>query len=128
MSHILCYYPIVNLDRQFHLRMEKENGSQCFNVKWSRLQSGACSVKYEVTVKSASGNNVYNGSGYDIDYVQICNLTVDTNITDVYLNVSFNKSFKIVTLKASGTPVSTPRPTIPGMILYKLLSVSYAVF
>jgi len=57
---------LLKLDMDFGLKAGKIGGAKCIEVKWNKVESGACYVKYEVVLKSASGSNEYNNSGYNI--------------------------------------------------------------
>ena len=36
----------------------KIGGAKCIEVKWNKVESGACYAKYKVVLKSASGSTV----------------------------------------------------------------------
>ena len=90
-------------------------GGGCFEVKWNKVESGACYVKYEVVLKSASGSNEYNYSGYNIAEINECSILTYSNVTDVQLTVRFKSTSRNVTAKVSDSPLTTPTPTPPGM-------------
>ena len=99
----------------FGLKAGKIGGAKCIEVKWNKVESGACYVKYEVVLKSASGSNEYNNSGYNIGEMTMCSFLTFSNVTDVQLTVSFKSTSKIVSANVSDTPLTTQTPTPPGM-------------
>ena len=99
----------------FGLTAGKVERAKCVEVKWNKVESGACYVKYEVVLKNASGSNEYSFSGYDIGNMTMCSFLTFTNITDVQLTVSFKSTSRNVTAKVSDTPLTTPTLTPPGM-------------
>ena len=86
-------------------------------MQWNKVESGACSVKYEVVLKSASGSIKYSASGYNIGKKKACGLATVSTVTDVQLTVTFKSTSKNVTAKVSETPLTTQTPTPPGMTL-----------
>ena len=99
----------------FGLKAGKIGGAKCVEVKWNKVESGACYVKYEVVLLNASGSIEYSDSGFSIGKMTMCSFTPYSNVTDVQLTVSFKSTSRNVTAKVSETPLSTPAPTPPGM-------------
>ena len=99
----------------FGLKAAKIGGTKCVEVKWNKLESGACYVKYEVVLKRASGSHEYSNSGYNIGEMTICSFLTVNSVTDVQLTVSFKSTSRNITAKVSDTPLTTPTPTPPGM-------------
>ena len=99
----------------FGLKAGKIGGAKCIEVKWNKVESGACYVKYEVVLKNASGSNEYSFSGYNIGEIAKCSFLSYSTVTDVQLTVSFKSISRNVTAKVSDTPLTTPTPTPPGM-------------
>ena len=86
-------------------------------MKWNKAESGACYVKYEVKFKNASGNYLYNESGYNIAEMNKCNITNFVNITEIQLRASFRSTSKTFTIKVSEDPIlppTTPSTQKPG--------------
>ena len=100
---------------EFGLIAEKIGGGSCVEVKWNKVESGACYVKYEVVLKNESGSNEYSYSGYNIGEVPKCSFLTYSNVTDVQLTVSFKSASRNVTAKVSDTPITTPTTTTTGM-------------
>ena len=96
------------------LKVGKRGGAKCIEVKWNKVESGACYVKYKVVLKSASGSNEYNNSGYNIGEMT-CSFLTFSSVTDVQLTVTFKSTSRNVTAKVSDTPLTTTTPTPPGM-------------
>ena len=105
----------VQLDMDFGLKAGKIGGAKCVEVKWNKVESGACYVKYEVVLKSATGSAQYSDFGYNIGVMTMCRFAAYSNVTDVQLTVTFKSSSKNFTAEVSETPLSTPAPTPPGM-------------
>ena len=99
----------------FGLKAGKIGGAKCDEVKWNKVEAGACYVKYEVVLKSASGIDEYSNSGYNIGNMTMCSFLTFSNVTDVQLTVSFKSTSRNVTTIVSDTPLNTPSPTPPGM-------------
>ena len=97
------------------MKAGKIGGAKCIEVKWNKVESGACYVKYEVALKSASGSNKYSNSGYNIGEMTVCSFLSFSNVTDVQLTVRFKSTSRSATAKVSDTPLTTPTPTPPGM-------------
>jgi len=104
---------LLKLDMDFGLKAEKIGGAKCVEVKWNKVESGVCYVKYEVVLKSASGSNEYSNSGYNIGEMTMCRFTTYSNVTDVQLTVTFKSTSKHFTAEVSDTTLSTPAPTPP---------------
>jgi len=97
----------------FGLKAGKIGGAKCIEVKWNKVESGACYVKYEVVLKSASGSNEYSYSGYNIGEIAKCSFLTYSNVTDVQLTVSFKSITRKVAANVSNTPLTTPTPNPP---------------
>ena len=105
----------VKLDMDFGLKAENIEGARCVEVKWNKVESGACYVKYEVVLKSTSGRNEYSNYGYNIGEMTMCRFTTYSNVTNVQLTVTFKSTSKNFTAEVSDTTLSTPAPTPPCM-------------
>ena len=99
----------------FGLIAEKIGGGSCVEVKWNRVESGACYVKYEVVLKNASGSNEYGNAGYNIGEMTMCSFLTFSSVTDVQLTVSFKSTSRHVTVKVYDTSLTTQTPKPPGM-------------
>ena len=106
----------VKLDVDFGLKAGKALGARCVNVRWNKVEAGACYVKYEVVLRNASGSYEYSDSGYNIGEMTACSFATFSNVTDVQLTVSFKATSTNVTANVSDTPISTSTPTPPGTI------------
>jgi len=104
---------LLKLDMDFGLKAGKIGGAKCVEVKWNRVESGACYVKYEVLLKSVTGSAQYSDFGYNIGEMTMCRFAAYSNVTDVQLKISFKSTSRNVTAKASDTPLTTPTPTPP---------------
>ena len=107
------FYLTVKLDKPFDLKAGKLSASKCVEVKWNKVESGACFVKYDVKLKDAFGNHLHNKIVYNIGETKICNLSDIANIANVDLMVSFKSTYKNITAKVSETPITTPAPSTP---------------
>jgi len=103
---------LVKLDMDLGLKAGKIGGAKCVEVKWNKVDSGACYVKYEVVLKSASGSVECSNLGYNIGNMTMCREAPYSNVTDVQLTVSFKSTSKSSTAKVSNISVSTPSSTI----------------
>ena len=106
---------VVKLDMDFGVKAGKIVGTRCVNVRWNKVEAGACYVKYEVVLRNASGGYQYSDSGYNIAEMTMCSFATFRNVTDVQLTVSFKATSINVTANVSDTQISTPTPTPPGM-------------
>ena len=109
----------------FGLKAGKGGGANCIEVQWNKVESGACSIRYEVLLKSASGSIEYSGLGYNIGRIAPCGLATAINVTDVQLTVTFKSTSKTFTAKVSETPLTTPSPTSSGMTLFSARLFSF---
>ena len=100
----------MKLDKTFNLKAGKIAASKCVEVKWDKVESGACFVKYDVKLKDAFGNQLYNKILYNIGELKMCNLSDIATIANVELMVSFKSTYKNITAKVSETPITTPAP------------------
>ena len=95
----------------FGLKAGKIRRARCVQVKWNKVESGACYVKYEVVLRNASGGYQYSDSRYNIGEMRMCSLAAFRNVTDVQLIVTFKATSTNVTANVSDTPIRT----LPGM-------------
>ena len=107
----------VKLDMDIGLKAEKV-GANCVEVKWNRVQAGACYIKHEVVFRNASRSVISSETGYNILEMMNCNLPSNRNITYIDLTVSFKTTSKNFTTEVTETPISTPVPATPGMALF----------
>ena len=114
----------VKLDMEFGLKARKIGGGICVEVKWNKVEAGACYVKYEVVLKNASGSIEYDKAGYNIGEMTMCRFLTFGSVIDVQLTVSFKSTSKTIITKISDTPLTTPTPTTPGMTLFLQLVIS----
>ena len=98
---------LVKLEGNSNLHAGKVIVDSCVEVKWTKAESGACYVKYEVKLKSASGAVVYTEAGYNIDEIKKCKIPGNVNITDVEMTMSFKSTSKVFTAKVSEKPIPT---------------------
>ena len=103
----------VELDMEIGLRAEKIGA--CVEVKWNRVQAGACYVKYEVILRNASSDVISSETGYNIGEMMMCDLPSNRYITYVDLTVSFKTASKSFTANVTESPVSSLAPLTQGM-------------
>ena len=94
-------------------------------MKWKKLNSGVCNVSYNVVLKSASGEVLYNTTIENIGKRKICNLLAYANITDAQLTVRFKGISKVATAKVSEARIVTLSGVVPGMTVYSNFLVPY---
>ena len=92
------------------MKATKASVDQCVDVKWNKLESGGCLVKYDVKFKNESGDYLHNETGYNIGEMKMCNLTSYDNITEVQLTVSFRNTSKTVTAIVLSQAVRSETP------------------
>ena len=118
--YFLCFmhssHLAVKLDMDFGLKAEEVGA--CVEVKWNRVQAGACYVRYKVILRNASSDVISSETGYNIGEVMMCDLPNNISITYVELTVSFKAASINFTANVTETPFSTPVPTTPGMTLF----------
>ena len=107
----------VKLDMDIGLKAEKVRAN-CVEVKWKRVQAGACYIKYEVVFRNASRSVIRSETGYNIVEMMNCNSPSNRNITYIDLTVSFKTTSKNFTTQVTETPINTPVPVTPGMALF----------
>ncbi|XP_065054135.1 uncharacterized protein LOC135682956 [Rhopilema esculentum] len=101
---------LLKLESNPNLQARKIILDSCVEVKWTKAESGACYVKYEVKLKNASGTVVHTETGYNIDEIKKCKIPGNMNITDVEMAMSFKSTSKVFTAKVSETSISTTLP------------------
>ena len=106
----------VKLDMDLGLTAGKIGS--CVQVKWNRVQAGACYVRYEVILRNASSDVISSETGYNIGEMMMCNLSSNISITYVELTVSFKTASINFTANVTEAPISTTVPTTPGMTIF----------
>ena len=103
----------MKFDKDLGIKAGKKKEEGCVEVKWKRLESGACYVKYEVKFQNASGSFVYSEVGYNVNEMIKCNMSTGLNITKVQMTVSFKNASRnfTVSVLAGPIPSTTARPT-----------------
>ena len=111
-----CYdlFFAVKVDKPYHLRAGKIAEFKCVEVKWNKLESGACFVKYDVKLYDASRKQIYNKKGNNIGEMKICNLTTFEDISDVQLTVKFKTLSKSIAAKVSNSPIPSSATVTKG--------------
>ena len=102
------------MDKPYHLRAGKIAEFKCVEVKWNKLESGACFVKYDVKLYDASRKQIYNKKGNNFGEMKICNLTKFDDVIDVQLTVTFKTLSKSVTAKVSNSPIPSTATVTKG--------------
>ena len=116
---------VVQLDMEFGVKAGKIIGTRCVNVRWNKVEAGACYVKYEVVLRNASGGYQNSDSGYNIAEMTMCSFATFRNVTDVQLIVTFKATSANVTANVSDTPIST----LPGMTPFSsFLGTHYFIY
>ena len=102
----------MKFPKYLDVKARKLKKEKCVEVKWKKVECGACYVRYLVTAKDSSGRALCFGEGYNLDGMMICSPEF-LNITDVELMVSFknaSKSFATKVVEAiSESPTMLPR-------------------
>ena len=104
----------VKVDKPYYLRAGKITESKCVEVKWNKLESGACFVKYDVKLYDASKKQIYNKKGHNFGEMKICNLTKFKDISDVQLTVKFKTLSKSIAAKVSNSPIPSAATVTKG--------------
>jgi len=107
---------LLNLDREYGLKAGKNRGAECVEVKWKKVEAGACYVKYEVVLKNSLGSIEYATERYNMGELTLCSYLTFSSVTDVQLTVSFKSMSRIIITKVSDTQLTTPTPTTPGSL------------
>ena len=98
--------------------LKAEEVGACVEVKWNRVQAGACYVRYEVILRNASNGVISSETGYNIGEMMMCILSSNISITYVELTVSFKTASINFTANVTEAPGSIPVPTTPGMTIF----------
>ena len=101
----------MKLTQNLEIKARKLPTNGCVEVKWTKINAGSCHVKYDVAFKNSSGSYLYNVTGYNIEEVRKCNLTVYNYITDVELTVSVNNASRTYTAKLVEAIAQPPSST-----------------
>ena len=106
----------MKFDKDLGIKAGKKKEEGCIEVKWTRLESGACYVKYEVKFKNELGTFAYTEVGYNVNEMDKCKIPSNMNITEIQLTVSFKSESKSFTVPVSEGPivVSTAAPQTKG--------------
>ena len=89
----------------------------CVLVKWNKIASGTCSVKYEVQFKDNTGTVRYTNDGINIGEKTRCNIPAGVNISDVQLRISFKSAAKNFNVNVLEGPV----PKAKGELFYFII-------
>ena len=84
----------MNLEKPLNLTAKRLQNSSCFEVKWRRLESAACDVKYAVTLKDVHGKEINKSNGINIGKMKVCSALQHVNVAEVQLTVKFRKMTK----------------------------------
>ena len=87
---------------------------KCIEAKWNKVESGTCFVQYDVKLKTESGQNVYNRSGYNMEGTKVCNLKDFAHVSEIQLTVRFKTANKSVTARVSQSPLGSLSSRIYG--------------
>ena len=82
----------------------------CVRVKWNKVASGTCRVKYEVKLKDAAGTVKYTSEGMNIGEKMQCNIPTNVNISQVQLTMSFKTVTKTFMINVSERPIPKGKP------------------
>ena len=93
----------MTLDNSFELRAERNVTLRCVVVRWNQVQSGVCYVKYIVTLKNSSGNDLYSEAIYNKRLMRVCDTSTYNNASFAELTVSFKNASKNFTAPVIGT-------------------------
>ena len=114
----------MNLDQHLDVKATRIPNNRCIEVKWKKIESGACYVKYDIEFKNESGNHLlYYETGYNIGEIKPCNLTEYDYITKVVLRISFNYSSNNFTTKVLDYLASNTK--VIGKYIYFILLFSH---
>ena len=108
-------YFAVNLDLNFDLKARKVASTHCLEINWNKAESGACTVKYTLALKSPAGDDLLIISVNNIGEIKLCNLPTYASISDVQMTVTFKTTSKIVTTKVFDEPARIDALKTPGM-------------
>ena len=107
----------MKLEKPLNLKVERLPNGGCVKVNWNKIESGACKVKYIVTLRDAYGKDVDKSYEYNIGEMKICNISSHVHVTDVELTVQFRTVSKTVTAIVGGNRMLSSRievSTTPG--------------
>ena len=107
----ICIFITANLDAVPNPQAGKPS-TGCVRVKWNKIASGNCFVKYEVQYKDNAGTVRYTNDGTNIGETRRCRIPAGVNITQVQLKISFKSVAKNFTINVlEGAIPTTPAPT-----------------
>ena len=112
---MIFLYFAVNLDLNFDLKARKVASTHCLEINWNKAESGACTVKYTLALKSHVGDDLLIISVDNIGEIKLCNLPTFASISDVKMMVTFKTTSKIVKTKVFDEPASIETLKTPGM-------------
>ena len=115
--YFLCVMQSSHLavDLEMDIGLRAEQIGACVEMKWNRVQAGACYVRYEVILRNASSDVISSETGYNIGEMMMCNLSSNSSITYVELMISFKTASKNFTANVTESPVSSLAPVTQGM-------------
>ena len=85
----------MNLNNQLHLTAKRLHNSSCIEVKWRRIESAACDVKYVVSLKDSHGMESNKSVWTNVEEAKVC--SASQYVTEVQLTVKFRKMSKTIT-------------------------------
>jgi len=102
---------LLRLENPIHITVRKLLKPGCLELKWKKVQAGACYVRYDVVWKSVLGGAMFNKSGYNIGKIEICSENPSKEIVRAQLIISFKTTVKHFGIKISGKLM----PTAPSL-------------
>ena len=108
-------YFAVNLDLNFHLKARKVASTHCLEINWNKAESGACTIKYTLALRSPEGDDLLSITVNNIGKIKLCNLPTYASISDVQMTVTFETTSKTVTTKVFDETASIDALKTPGM-------------
>ena len=100
----------VTLERNYNLRAGKIAQSKCVEVRWNKVPSGACRVRYDTKFADISGKEISKQHGFNSDHIKLCGLERFDEITQVELTVTYKIMKKVIITQVSNKPLALIAP------------------
>ena len=88
---------LVALEQHLNVTAKILSPGRCVEVKWIKIESADCAIKYEVTLKDSIGAEIEKSHGYNIASMKMCNILPKIRVISVQLTAQFRTVSKTVT-------------------------------
>ena len=102
------FITFIAVDLQYDTKLKASKlSSSCIKASWIKKESGSCKVKYELLMKDGSGQVKYRMNVDNVNELKKCDIPKSVDITNVELNITSRKIYRLVSVAVQRTTVKT---------------------